>query len=100
MSDSFLKSWIVPHLASVSMGLYRKNTGTCCPFLLHEGKDHPGPEVKCVSPLSLAFKVNFSWLSHWGNFYSFFGIATSHMWMSKLMGVNILFNSLVYLYLN
>ena len=76
MSDSFLKLWIVPHLASVSMGLYRKNTGTCCPFLLHERKDHPGPEAKCVSPLSLAFESElfmaepleklffFFWYSH------------------------------------
>ena len=54
-----------------------------------------------MSPLSLAFESELFMAEPLGKlFFFFFGIATSHMWMSKLMGVNILFNSLVYLYLN
>ena len=67
MSDSFLKSWIVPHLAPVSMGLSRNNSGMCCPFLLH-GIILAWKSNACVLCL-LHLQVNSSLLSHWGNLF-------------------------------
>ena len=92
MSDSFLKSWIVPHLAPVSMGLSRNNSGMCCPFLLH-GIILAWKLNACLLCL-LHLQVNSSLLSHWGNLFVIvvvrlfvclfvFGIRTSHMWMLK-----------------
>ena len=53
MSDCFSISWTIAHMASVFVGFSKQEYWSVLSFA--SPRDHPGPEIKRVSPLSLAF---------------------------------------------